>query len=170
MIRKTPLTRSTKPIPKRRATKRRRLAGCPVLRCKRSPYRRDNADNLCVVHLKQRLDKLARAKCLDNFGPACQAGGYIGNAVEGGPCSSDNLTPSVQWAHIVRRGRGHTRWLEGNALPLCAAHHTFFTRRPESWTVFVDDMIGVEKHRDLMRESLKDEKVDLVEWWKRLSA
>lgn len=161
------------PLPKKRKTARRRLAGCPVLRCKRSPYRRGSCDNLCSVHLRRALDKKARAKCLENYGTGCQAdlthtqGLQLVN-IFGISCSADTYTPSIQWAHIVRRGRGITRWMEGNALPLCAAHHSWFTRNPEAWTVFVDDLIGVDAHRHLMRRSLADEKVDLEVVWNDL--
>ena len=148
------------PLKRKSTSKRRRLAGCPVKRCTRSPYRRDRCDNLCRVHLTAALDGLARSRCFQRYGHVCVARGYRGK-----PCSADSGTPSVQWAHIVRRGRGLTRRLDGNARPLCAVHHAYFTHNPEDWTLFVDELIGVDEHRELMRRSLADEQLDLQAEW-----
>lgn len=152
------------PIRRKRPTKRRRLVGCPFQRCTRSPYRRGRADNLCRVHLTRALDQRARLRCLAEYGLFCTAEGYANKS-----CSSDAGTPSVQWAHIVRRGRGITRRIPGNALPLCQTHHTLFTHAPEAWTLFVDGIIGVEAHRELMRRSLADEQLDLAAEWDALA-
>jgi hypothetical protein len=58
--------------------------------------------------------------------------------------------------------------MESNARPLCTRHHTYFTNNPEAWLLFVDDLIGVDAHRDLMRRSLADEQVDLEAEWNAL--
>ncbi len=160
--RRTPLART--PLRRKAAKKRRRLAGCPVKRCQRSPYRRDRCDNLCRVHLTRALDGMARARCLARYGHVCAARGYREL-----PCTADSGTASVQWAHIVRRGRGLTRRLDGNARPLCGRHHTYFTRNPEAWTLFVDQLIGVDAHRDLMVRSLADDQLDLEAEWDALA-
>lgn len=160
IARRTPLPRPTKPIARKAAKPKRRLAVCPVARCKRYPYRRDRCDNLCVVHLRKRLDDAARRRCLADWGWFCVAEGYARKS-----CSPDSGTPSIQWAHIVRRGRGLTRRLTENARPLCAVHHSLFTHAPEAWTLFVDDLIGVEAHRELMRRSLADGQIDMEDEW-----
>jgi predicted restriction endonuclease len=153
------------PLKRKRPTKRRRLAGCPVQRCTRPPYRRDHCANLCRHHLVLALDGIARSRCLERYGHVCAARGYRGL-----PCTADSGTASVQWAHIIRRGRGLVRRLDGNARPLCQRHHTFFTRNPEAWTLFVDELIGVDAHRELMRRSLADEQLDLEAEWDAVAA
>lgn len=39
----------------------------------------------------------------------------------------------IQCAHIISRRYRATRWDKANAMPLCGAHHTFYTHHPLEW-------------------------------------
>ena len=44
----------------------------------------------------------------------------------------------LQWCHIVRRGCRLIRHSPLNAVCMCAAHHVYYTHRPEEWRHFIE--------------------------------
>ena len=58
-------------------------------------------------------------------------------------CGCSNV---LQWCHIVRqKDYDFLKFDPDNFVPMCSAHHTFFTRRPEEWRQFIDERCG-DKH------------------------
>lgn len=57
----------------------------------------------------------------------------------------------LQWAHIVSRSYHNTRWMEDNALCLCAGCHKFYTDRPLEWGDFVTSKFG-NNHLEYLKE------------------
>ena len=141
------------PVQKRRPTPRRRLAGCPKRLCRRRPYRRGEAKELCRTHIIAAIDRAVRARVLARDG-RCQV---EGRAHVGG----------LQWAHGIRRGRMLTRWQPDNSWALCAGCHTFMANRPEAWTAWMMKRLSEERYGELLAFSLRDLDVDLVADWKQ---
>lgn len=61
-----------------------------------------------------------------------------------GPCwgigkTSFECKGYIQAAHVVSRRYRAARWIEDNCVPLCAAHHLFWTMRPLEWQVVMGD-------------------------------
>jgi hypothetical protein len=44
----------------------------------------------------------------------------------------------IQCCHVISRRYRATRWLNSNAVPMCAAHHMFFTHHPLEWRDFIE--------------------------------
>ena len=118
-----PKTRN--PIARKSKARKRRLAGCPIRGCKRSPYRRDSGGDLCKQHLVARLDATARARCFARYGDRCV------NAHDG----TDHSTIR-QWAHIASRRHHAARWSDEGSVVLCARCHTFYTHAPDKWAMW----------------------------------
>ena len=66
----------------------------------------------------------------------------------------DNMQCSgkLQCAHIISRRYMAIRWADDNAMPLCAAHHAYYTHHPLEWEE-VCRTIGVDWD-DLRRRAL----------------
>jgi hypothetical protein len=66
----------------------------------------------------------------------------------------------LQCAHIMSRRYRALRWSYDNAVPLCGAHHTFFTHRPAEWEESCRNW-GVDWD-DLRRRAINDPPMDPV--------
>lgn len=88
-----------------------------------------------------------------------------------GVCESRRLEHKgvLQWAHICSRRYHATRWLEENALCLCAGCHKFYTDRPLEWEFFISSLIGENKFRDLKSKALLEPNPDYKELYKQLT-
>lgn len=76
----------------------------------------------------------------------------------------------LQWAHIVSRSYHNTRWLESNALCLCAGCHKFYTDRPLEWEQFITQKFGERQYQSLKHFALSHEKVDYKELFNELNS
>lgn len=61
----------------------------------------------------------------------------------------------LQCAHIVSRRYRTVRWHEGNAMPLCAGAHRYFTDRPLEWERFVRDYLPGDTFSALKEQALQ---------------
>jgi len=77
----------------------------------------------CMKHLADRLFAEHTREACDG---ACWAENASGIRCNGG----------LQCAHLISRRYAATRWLDANAMPLCAAHHLYFTHHPLEWEAF----------------------------------
>lgn len=77
-------------------------------------------------------------------------GADIGADPWGGGCKG-----GLQCAHIVSRSYRSVRWSEDNAMPLCAAAHTYYTHHPLEWEDFVTMRIGDDAFAALKKRALQ---------------
>lgn len=85
----------------------------------------------------------------------------------GGACWAAGRHPTrclgnLQCAHIVSRRYLSLRLSFDNAVPLCGAHHTFFTHRPADWEQACRDW-GVDWD-ELRRRALEDPPIEPEEF------
>lgn len=68
-----------------------------------------------------------------------------------GQCEAEGVGPGdkiiqcsdrLQCAHIISRKEFGVRWDPANALCLCSAHHSWFTREPLRWEMWRDSYVG----------------------------
>lgn len=52
----------------------------------------------------------------------------------------------LQCAHIISRSYFGVRWDARNAVPLCAACHTYFTYHPLEWQIWVEQHVGLKTY------------------------
>jgi hypothetical protein len=64
----------------------------------------------------------------------------------------------LQCAHIISRRYLAIRWADDNAMPLCSAHHVYYTHHPLEWEQLCIS-IGVD-WEDLRRRALYDPPMD----------
>lgn len=112
------------PIKRKRAKPRARGTGCQYgKRCIAiGEYR---GKRVCAKHW---ADALFGAITRDACDGECWA---QGKAIA---CNGE-----LQCAHIFSRRYTSLRWAEGNAMPLCAAHHYWYTLRPADWEQWCRD-------------------------------
>jgi hypothetical protein len=59
-----------------------------------------------------------------------------------GRCFADHVRPTcagyIQCCHIISRSYHAIRWDFDNAVPMCAAHHMYFTHHPLEWRDFIE--------------------------------
>lgn len=143
IARKKPLSRSTKPIPRKPIHREwtckhcglsvgggyKKFTKCPDCGIRRATKR---------TSLKARCDALARALCRKLADGKC--------ARCGGPGSD--------WAHRMPRRHHNTRWDMNNCDFLCRKCHRFFTDSPMSFTFWlVERMGGIDALTDLERRA-----------------
>ncbi len=112
-------------MPKRRAAgKRRRAPGTACIGGKRCVAVREySGRRYCARHLADRLFAERTWEACDG---TCWAKGARGVACEG----------RLQCAHLLSRRYLALRWDNANAMPLCGAHHLYFTHHPLEWEDF----------------------------------
>jgi hypothetical protein len=80
-----------------------------------------------------------------------------------GQCQAEgDHAGALQCAHLISRRYSATRWLEINAVALCAGHHTYFTHRPLEWTDWIENRLGQLKSRLLRQRALEGQRPDLA--------
>lgn len=75
----------------------------------------------------------------------------------------------LQWAHIVSRSYHNTRWLEENALCLCAGCHKYYTYRPLEWEQFITEKIGEGRYKTLKETALTHFKFPYKDYFEGLN-
>lgn len=67
----------------------------------------------------------------------------------------DKKPPEVvlHCAHIYSRRYTAIRWDERNSLCLCASCHFWSHQHPVEWSLFIEDLFGVEQLRSLLEEA-----------------
>jgi len=134
---------------KRKPAKRRPPGvGCRVVtkrRCSRDAITTVNGVRMCAKHAADALFAKATREACDG---RCWAEGAAGVKCNG----------KIQCAHLISRRYLAIRWDEANAMPLCAAHHTYFTLHPLEWEEFCRSA-GVDWD-DLRRRALNDPPMD----------
>jgi len=114
---------------------------CKRQRCK--GIDRTNAPlHLCPKHAKEYADRKFAAAVRMALGGRCMLE----------RCLSDE----IQCAHIRSRRYLNTRWDFDNAIPLCSAHHLYFTHRPSEWEEFIIERFGQARWDDLRARSLAE--------------
>ncbi len=125
---------------------------CDIRRCPR-PVRvqlvnlNEGRITLCTHHARVRADMHFASKIRRIGKCALEASGCRGN---------------LQCCHILRRALTNIRWDERNALCMCAAHHVYYTHRPEEWRVVIEKMFP-GRLDELQRLSQADGRPDMEE-------
>lgn len=60
----------------------------------------------------------------------------------------------LQCAHVISRAYMAIRWDRRNAVCLCAACHTYFTRHPLEWQIWVEEKLGLQLYLTLRELAL----------------
>jgi hypothetical protein len=70
----------------------------------------------------------------------------------------------IQCCHIISRRYRAIRWAAENAVPMCSAHHVYFTHHPLEW----EDYIGPVTWAELRHRALNDPPEKAADALKRL--
>ena len=74
----------------------------------------------------------------------------------------------IEWAHIVSRSVGLLRWHPANAVPLCSAHHRYYTQRPLEFAHFIGEKVRqrlIEYERIKRGEGEKPNPQFWIDWY-----
>lgn len=83
-----------------------------------------------VKTLRNKADRLAAAYC--KRAGSCAASGHVGRL------GAISCSGRIEWAHLKSRGHLSIRHDPRNAMPLCHAHHRWFTLNPDEWVAFAE--------------------------------
>lgn len=123
MIRRTPLKRSTKPLPKRRTKPRRGPTGIPAAEWRNPAYRRFIvAEGLCVACARNALRNVERWPILAMCRP---------------------LKGACDPAHTENNGM-RSKGRDSSCAPLCRVHH----REYDSGRVAFEQLYGLDMQRE----------------------
>lgn len=92
----------------------------------------------------------------------------IGHCAAYGTAAGTLCKGNLQCAHIMSRRYIALRWDDRNAVPLCMAHHHWFTHRPADWEQWCRDN-GIDWD-ELRRRALNDPPMQPVFVIERLAA
>ena len=70
----------------------------------------------------------------------------------------------IEWAHIVSRSVGLLRWHPLNAMPLCSAHHRYYSQRPLEFAAFVGEKVRQSLNEFERKARSRGEKPDPQFW------
>lgn len=86
------------------------------------------------------------------------------------PCNAQgagglDCSGRIEWCHIVSRSVGRLRWHPLNAVPMCSAHHRYFTQRPLEFGAFVGED-NRQKLNEIERSLTKPDPEFWIAWYK----
>ncbi len=162
--RKSPLRRSTKPIPKKRKARSWKSPRCiyesPTGRhtCKKAQQHLER----CKHHADAYLDSLRGALVRkDHCEVEHRDSRWVGKPF---PCNGP-----IQDNHGIPRGNWRTRWVVANGLSGCSSVNIWAHQNKNAWNAYLIRHWGIEKYAHLMELSVSGPLPDYEEVLKELS-
>lgn len=131
------------PMPQRRKRPRRKPPSvCRRQRCRARAW----VDGLCKTHARRDADAIFGAEVRAALRCKARTDGWVGSEFD---CSGP-----LQCCHLVPRGYRNVRWDAGNAVAMCAAHHSYFDKHPVEREQTILVWLGEEGWRALKNRAL----------------